>query len=702
MKRYFKHMSHGRYRNGASVSLGRLLNNLPGAVYRSSHVDHGAMEFVSEGIERLTGYPPAAFTRRSTFTLADIIHPDDRAEVGKQIQIAAASRRAFRVTYRILTLAGDYKWVEEQGSAVMDQLGEVRAIEGFISDATQTSNADALLLEQAALLDHARDAIFVLDMDGCITYWNKGAERLYGWTMPEVGGQPYTKIFAASASSCRLAYDTTLLQGEWRGECTQFDRFGKKVEVEVQWILVTTDGIAGRRQKILAVASDIAERKSTEAAMSRLAYFDALTELPNRANFVDQLRKALLRSAREKTIGAVMFCDLDNFKALNDSMGHAVGDQLLHAVGQRLQKHVRETDVVARLGGDEFVIMLPPTYQTYDEAALHADTVAENILASMASPIQLPGGIQWISTSVGITLISGGSDNVESALMKADSAMYQAKSAGRNTFRFFDPEMQASISARLQLERELQGALIAEEFVLYYQPQMDSTGSVTGAEALIRWRKSDGRLVYPIEFIRSAEATGQIVEIGRWVLSNACQMLAEWGKDPNTALLSLSVNISPRQFVEANFVPMAEAIFASTGADLRRLKFELTESVLVADVRTTAAKMDYLKSLGITFSLDDFGTGYSSLSYLRKLPLDELKIDSSFMRDVLSNENDASIVRSIIALGESLGLRVIAEGVETQGQREFLRLAGCHAYQGFLYEKALPNERFMRYAAARH
>jgi diguanylate cyclase (GGDEF)-like protein/PAS domain S-box-containing protein len=702
MKRYFKHMSHGRYRNGDSVSLARLLNNLPGAVYRCLNDEHGTMEFVSEGIERLTGYPRTAFTKRSTFAFADIIHPDDRAEVGKQIRIATASRRSFRVTYRILTHGGDFKWVEEQGSAVMDQLGQVRALEGFISDITLTRNSDALLLEQAALLDHARDAIFVLDMDECITYWNKGAERLYGWAAHEVVGQLYTTVFAASASSFRNAYDTTLLQGEWQGECTQFDRLGETVEVEVQWTLVTADGIAGRRQKILAVASDIAKRKFTEASMSRLAYFDSLTELPNRANFVEQLRKALLGSAREKTIGAVMFCDLDNFKALNDSMGHAAGDQLLHAVGQRLQRHVRETDVVARLGGDEFVIMLPPIYQTYDEAALHADTVAENILASMASPVQLSGGVQWISTSVGITLICGATDSVESALMKADSAMYQAKAAGRNTFRFFDPEMQASISARLQLERELQGALIAEEFVLYYQPQMNSTGSVTGAEALIRWRRADGRLVYPLEFIRSAEASGQIVEIGRWVLSNACQMLAEWTKHPETALLSLSVNISPRQFVEANFVPMAEAIFATTGADLRRLKFELTESVLVADVRTTAAKMEYLKSLGITFSLDDFGTGYSSLSYLRKLPLDELKIDSSFMRDVLSNKNDASIVRSIIALGESLGLKVIAEGVETQGQKEFLRLAGCHAYQGFLYEKALPNERFMRYAAARH
>lgn len=681
----------------ASVSLALLLDNLPGAVYRCLNDEHRTMEFVSEGVEELTSYSPAEFTARSTLTFASLIHRDDRAETDKQMQIAIASRRSFKVSYRILTRGGDIKWVEDQGMAVVDERGKIRALEGFVSDITPARKSEALLREQAALLDHTRDAIFVMDMGGCVTYWNKGAERLYGWAAPQVLGQHYNDVFSASAELFRIAYDATMLQGEWRGDCTQLDRFGHTVEAEVQWTLVTTDD--GRPPKILTVASDISERKSTEATMARLAFFDSLTELPNRASLLDQLRKALLRSAREQTIGAIMFCDLDNFKALNDSAGHAVGDLLLQAVARRLQTTVRETDVVARLGGDEFIIMLPPSYQTYDEAALHADTVAENILASLASPVQVAGGVQWISTSIGITLICGATDSVESALMKADSAMYQAKNAGRNTFRFFDPKMQAAMSARLQLERDLQGALIADQFVLYYQPQMDSTGSITGAEALIRWRKANGHLSYPLEFIRAAESTGQIVEIGRWVLETACRVLADWTTHPETAMLSLSVNISPRQFVEASFVPMAEAIFAETGANLRRLKFELTESLLVADVRTTAAKIEYLKSLGITFSLDDFGTGYSSLSYLRKLPLDELKIDSSFMRDVLTNQNDASIVRSIIGLGESLGLNVIAEGVETVGQREFLRLAGCHAYQGFLYEKALPNERFMRYAA---
>lgn len=391
--------------------------------------------------------------------------------------------------------------------------------------------------------------------------------------------------------------------GEWWSECTQADRLGNAVDVEIRWTLVPTDEAEGTAQKILAISFDIAERKTAQATMSRLAYFDSLTGLPNRANLLDQLRKALLNSARAKTIGALMFCDLDNFKALNDSMGHAAGDLLLQAVARRMRYSVRETDLVARLGGDEFVILLPPTQQTLDEAAFHADTVAEKILASMSTPVKLPLDLHRVTASIGVTLFGGATESVESVLMKADAAMYQAKSAGRNTLRFYDPEMQASLNARIKLEHELKSALSQDQFVLYYQPQLDSTGSVTGAEALVRWQHADGRLLFPMEFIRAAEATGQIVEIGSWILLTACEALADWKTHPETAHLSLSVNISPRQFVEPEFVPMAEAIFSHTGADLRRLKFELTESLLVTDVGTTAAKMEYLKSLGLRKSV---------------------------------------------------------------------------------------------------
>jgi diguanylate cyclase (GGDEF)-like protein/PAS domain S-box-containing protein len=684
-----------------TISLELLLGNLPGAVYRCLNDQRSTMEFVSAGIEKLTGYPPSAFTARSAFTFASIIRPSDRQEVVNEIEAALASQRSFQATYRIITASGETKWVWEQGAAVLDATGEIAALEGFIADITRVKKSDALVLEQAALVDKARDAIFVMDMGSKITYWNKGAQHLFGWMAEEVIGTKYSDLFDIDPPQFRLAYDATVVNGEWTGECIQRGHNGSDVETEARWSLVPADESAGTPQKILAISTDISERKSAESKVYRMAFFDALTDLPNRSNLIDQLRKALMTSARDGTIGAIMFCDLDNFKALNDSKGHAAGDELLQAVARRLEQSVRETDLVARLGGDEFVIMLPPGLHTYEEAARRAEAVAANVITRMAGPIRLLQDAQPLTTSIGVTLFSGAHETVETVLMKADAAMYQAKFAGRNTTRFFDPDIQESLSAHLKIERSLSKALVDNEFVLHFQPQMNTNGDVTGAEALIRW-KQDDQLVMPGEFIESAESTGQIVAIGEWVLSTACAQLADWGNRPETACLSLSVNISARQFIEPDFVPMAEAIFTSTGANLAHLKLELTENLLVTDVTNTASKMEYLKGLGVTFSLDDFGTGYSSLAYLRKLPLDELKIDYAFVKDVLVNRNDASIVRSIITLANSLGLDVIAEGVETEGQREFLQRAGCHAYQGFLYEKAMPNDRFVQFVTTRH
>lgn len=685
----------------AAISLELLLGNLPGAVYRCLNDEHWTMEFVSAGIEKLTGYPPSAFTARSAFTFASIIRPGDRQEVASQIEIALASQRSFQVTYRIITASGETKWVWEQGAAVLGAIGEVVALEGFIADITRLKHSEALALEQASLLDKARDAIFVMDMGSRITYWNKGAQHLFGWPASDVIGKKYSALFKSDPRKFRRAYEAAVVNGEWAGECVQRGQNGNEVETETRWSLVPADEIAGTPQRILAISTDISERKSAESKVHRLAFFDALTDLPNRSNLIDQLRKALMTSARDGTIGAIMFCDLDNFKALNDTKGHAAGDELLQAVARRLERSVRETDLVARLGGDEFVVMLSPSSHTYEEAARRAEAVADKVITRMAAPIRLMQDAQPVTISIGVTLFSGAHETVESVLMKADAAMYQAKFAGRNTTRFFDPEIQESISAHLKIERSLSKALVENEFVLHYQPQVDGSGNVTGAEALIRW-KQDDHLVLPGEFIRSAESTGQIVAIGQWVLTTACAQLADWSRRPETACLSLSVNISARQFVEPDFVQMAEAIFASTGVNLVQLKLELTENLLVSDVKNTASKMEHLKGLGITFSLDDFGTGYSSLAYLRKLPLDELKIDYAFMKDVLVSRNDASIVRSIITLANSLGLDVIAEGVETEGQREFLDQAGCHAYQGFLYEKAMPNDRFVQFVTTRH
>ncbi len=685
-----------------ALSLDMLLSNLPGAVYRCLNDGHWTMQFASAGIEQLTGYPAAALRPPSLLTYAGIIHPQDRQAAAARIEEAIAQRASFQVTYRIITFSGDTKWIWEQGAPVCDAGGAVVALEGFLADYTSMKNADATIREHASMLDKASEAIFVMTLGGAISFWNKGAEALYGWTAARALGHRYTDLFKVSSSAYRAAHHAVLVEGEWLGELSLARADDATVHTEMRWTLVPADADAGTSAKILVIASDISERKNVEERVHRLAFFDPLTELPNRARLLDTLHHALLGSARSNKIGALMFCDLDNFKTLNDTRGHAAGDSLLQAVARRLERSVRATDMVARLGGDEFVILVPAEDATFIAAARRAEKIASTILELMASPVRIAGESEVVSASVGITLYSGSQETVESVLMKADAAMYQAKTAGRKTFRFFDPVMQQSMAAQLNLQLSLRNALADDEFVLYYQPQVGADGAVLGAEALIRWQCKDGRMIYPSEFIQAAEASGQIVEIGHWVLSTACKQLAHWSRLPAMTKLTLSINISALQFLEADFVTNTEAIFAATGADPHRVKLELTESLLVTDVVSTAEKMAHLKSLGVMFALDDFGTGYSSLSYLRKLPLDQLKIDTTFMRDVLTSRSDASIVRSIIALGDSLGLEVLAEGVESIGQRDFLHDAGCDAYQGFLYRPGLPADGFLQYASAQH
>ncbi len=694
--------TNSRAQGSSALSLDLLLSNLPGTVYRCLNDPEWTMEFISAGVEKLTGYPASAFIGEHALSFASLIHPDDRSKVADDTNAAIRDRRSYQLSYRITNAAGQLRWAWEQGAAVYDERGAVVALEGFIADITVVRRADMLALEQASLLDKAHDAIFVMDMSARITYWNRGAERLYGWTAEEARGQHMPDLLCDDHGAYSEAWRQAVEEGEWSGELSQHRRDGSPMQADTRWTVVQSDPVAGVPQKILIISTDISERKSNEARIHRLAYFDALTELPNRASLLDHLRRALVGSARSRKFGALMFCDLDNFKTLNDTHGHAAGDMLLQAVARRLEHSVREADMVARLGGDEFVILVPPEEDTPESAAHQAETVAAKIVAAMATPFQLADFMYAVSTSVGVTMISGVTDTVESALKQADTAMYQAKAAGRNTFRFFDPDMQAAWSARSELESGLRRALRNHEFMLYYQPQLDGSSRVIGAEALLRWRLPSGEMLYPTEFIKAAEETSLIVDIGRWVLATACAELAGWQRNPATQHLSLSVNVSARQFVEPDFVAMTQEILAATGVDPHGLKFELTETLVVTDFTHTVQTMETLRRLGITFSLDDFGTGYSSLAYLRKLPLDQLKIDYSFMRDVLTDRNDASIVRSIIALGGSLGLQVIAEGVEAPGQHAFLSEAGCHGFQGYLYERALSGERFTRYVAGVH
>lgn len=474
---------------------------------------------------------------------------------------------------------------------------------------------------------------------------------------------------------------------------------------EVRWVSHVCRPVIGPGGEYLgrrATMRDITDRKASEDEIRQLAYYDALTGLPNRRLFLDRLGHALRATERSQTFGALMMLDLDHFKKLNDTQGHDVGDRLLVEVARRLAGVVRETDTVSRLGGDEFAVMIEGLDPDESTAAGQAKQVAEKIHAVLNEPYALGGADDdhRSSPSLGMTLFRGPAPPLEVLMKQADVALYQAKDAGRNAIRFFNPAMQAAIDARIAMEIALRQALQQGHFELHYQPQVNALGERVGAEALIRWRDPVRGLVPPDRFIPLAEETGLIIEIGQWVLDTACAQLRRWEDDPATWPLQVSVNVSARQFHQPDFVERVRRSLAASGANPRRLMLELTESIVVERVEEVIARMARLHELGVNFSLDDFGTGYSSLSYLKRLPLDEVKIDRSFVRDVVEDSNDAAIVRAILAMSASLGLRVVAEGVETQAQRDFLLHNGCPIYQGYLFGRPAPIEDWVRTSGA--
>lgn len=446
---------------------------------------------------------------------------------------------------------------------------------------------------------------------------------------------------------------------------------------------------------------DLNERKRAEEKIAELAFFDQLTGLPNRTLLMDRLQQAMAASSRSGSHGALLFIDLDNFKTLNDTLGHDMGDTLLKQVAQRLTTCVREGDTVARLGGDEFVVILAGLNTGESDAASGIETVAEKILAELNQPYQLDNLLHRSTASIGVTLFRSDLVAIDDLMKQADLAMYRSKAAGRNTISFFDPDMEASVKERATLEIDFRRAIHEKQFLLYYQAQLVSDmgiDRIVGAEALVRWQHPQRGIVLPAEFIPMAEETGLILPLGHWVMETACTQLAIWATQPEMAHLTVAVNVSAYQLRQHDFVDQVLAVLDNTGANPQRLKLELTESLLVSNIEEVIEKMFALKVKGVGFSLDDFGTGFSSLSYLKRMPLDQLKIDYSFVREVLSDLNDASIAKTIIALAQSLGLGVIAEGVETESQRDFLFSAGCKAYQGFLFSQPLPLDGFEVFA----
>src|SRR5690554_1737557 len=534
--------------------------------------------------------------------------------------------------------------------------------------------------------------MLITDAEGVILRVNDTFTRITGYAEEEVLGRNPRLLSSGLHDDAFYAglWDSVSRHGSWQGEIWNRRRNG---EVFPEWLTISAvrNG-EGELTHYVATFSDLTERKAAEQEIHQLAFFDSLTGLPNRRLLMDRLEGVLRDSYRNGRFGALMFLDLDNFKQVNDTLGHHSGDQLLRSVARRLGAVVRDTDTLARLGGDEFALLLHDLGERPEEVAVIAERVAHKLLSALQAPVLLGGERLMVTGSLGITLFRDHETSLDEVLQQADMALFQAKAAGRNTLSFFDPEMQVRLQARARLEADLRQALPREELHLHYQPQVTDSGEIRGVEALLRWQHPRRGAVSPGEFIPLAEENRLIVAIGAWVLESACRQLAAWAADPARRHLTLAVNVSPRQFREVDFVERVVAILDATRAPAERLKLEVTESLFLEERDEARAKMLRLRERGVRFSLDDFGTGYSSLSYIKRLPLDQLKIDQSFVRDLLVDEASAAIVASIIALARSLELEVIAEGVETEAQRDWLIAHECHAFQGFLFSRPLPLE----------
>ncbi len=619
---------------------------------------------------------------------------DVRTRIMQSIERA---RQGYSDRFDIVAKMGDeFQSLDFMISPVLDDQGNVIALIPTAVDVSYRKQVEADLRIAATAFD-SKAGILVTNADRKILRANRAFLDAMGYTHEEIIGKD-PRVFKSDkhtpdfyAGMWRSINET----GSWEGEIWDRCKDGRLI---FRWLNITAianeDGVVTH---YVSTQTDITARKIAEEAVEHLAFYDPLTDLPNRRLLSDRLQQAQASFARTGKEGAILFIDLDNFKALNDTQGHDVGDLLLVQVAKRLKACVREGDTVARLGGDEYVVVLEDLDEDPVEAATQAKAVGKKILQALNKPYVLVGHEYRNTPSIGVTLLDDPQQSIEDILKQADIAMYQAKKSGRNTLQFFDPRMQEAINTRVAVEKELLSAIERSEFELHYQAQVDANGKILGAEALIRWNHPRQGIVAPDKFIPLAEETGLIWPIGAWVFEAACAQLKAWQQHETARDLVLAVNVSVKQLQHEDFVQLVKSIVERFQINPYRLKLELTESMLVENVEETIAKIEELRALGIRFSLDDFGTGYSSLQYLKKIPLDQLKIDQSFVRGIETDRHDRDIVRTVIAIAQSMDLDVIAEGVETEGQLHVLMDRGCNSYQGYLFGKPLPIAQFEQY-----
>ncbi|MGD0734663.1 MAG: PAS domain S-box protein [Terracidiphilus sp.] len=651
----------------------------------------------------IVGYPPDEIPG---MTFQQITAPEDLANsvrVLHQMPAVDSSNAVWEKRY--VRKDGSPTWVRLTISTQRDDEGRALHYIAVVEDINDRKTAEERLAKASEALRVSEeryrtafhtslDAIAINRIsDGTYTEVNQSFLEISGFEREELLNHTSLELGIWVEPSDRLRMTDALQQ---HSACRNLPVKFRRKDGSLIWGLMSASVIEIEGVPcVLSVTRDISDSKAAEEQIAKLAFYDTLTHLPNRHLLLERLQQSLTTSDQIGRRRALLIVDLDDFKTVNDTLGHPTGDLILQEVAERLTSIIREPDTVARWGGDEFVVILEGLSQNPAAATAQAEAVGEQILSAMAKPYLLAGRECRSTSSVGIAVFAAQSERSNDVLQKADIALDQAKAAGPNSMRFFAPALQAAVNDRAAMEEDLYHAIKNNQFVLYYQPQVNSSGLI-GAEALIRWNHPVRGLVFPDGFIPLAEQTGLILPLGQWVLENACAQIAVWQRATGTSPFTLSVNISARQFRQPDFVEQVLAALNRTGADPHLLELELTESLLVENVEDIIAKMSRLKGCGVQFSLDDFGTGYSSLAYLKRMPLDQLKIDRIFVRDILVDETSGAIAQTIISLSRAMGLSVIAEGVETETQRDFLDCIGCHCFQGYLFSRPLPLNEFER------
>ena len=668
---------------------------LPGMVfqYEVDGLGKSTMPFVAEKLERFFGIEAATLQQHAK-PLLDRIHDEDHARVMEAIDHSMAQTKPFHEEFRVAAGDRSMHWVRT--TAIPERHSESVVWHGYLTEITDQIASEQTVIDQGlwtqTILENIDDAIFSIDQQGIIGSVNRSAERLFGYTAAEMKGERINIIMPEPHRSQHDAHlERYLFTGKTgvMGVSREFEALradGSRFPIELQVTRITMNDSL----YFIGVIRDITQRRRSEEKIHYLAYFDPLTGLPNRRLLGDRMEQALNTADQSGT--AILFLGLDNFKALNDSFGHSMGDRYLRQVAHRLESKSSDNRMVARIGGDEFVVLLPGLDSDAARASLEAERIADEVRQELAGPFQLDGHEYIGSFGIGIALSHDQANTTEELLKQADMALHEAKKSGRNSVRVFSSAMKHEVERRLQLEREIRVGLEAKQFELHYQPQVQGGGRAGSVEALIRWRHPVEGWVSPGEFIPVCEQTGLILDLGGWVIEAACEQLAQWSRNHATAHLIVAINISMRQFHEPDFVARVLAALERTGAPPELLELELTESLFVQDMDEAIVKMKALRRHGVRFALDDFGTGYSSLSYLKRLPLNQLKIDKSFVQDIRNDGQDLEIARVIVALANTMGLEVIAEGVEVFPQCQALASIGCHRYQGFLFARPMPAE----------